>query len=190
MVIAPFSASFMLPVPEASIPAVEICSDKSLAGTIISAATDIIVRNENDLEKALDRGIVVDHVTDVVDELDDQLGLPVARGGFSGKNLDARCPIAFRIREDGLIERNCLDRVEKLTLVFVDSLDLDIEQSRRDRRECQGAWQWFGRARSCLFVSRHGIAFETHGRPLTVRASASARAHREPQFRKHPAAGT
>ena len=30
-------ASFMLPVPEASIPAVEICSDRSAAGTSLSA---------------------------------------------------------------------------------------------------------------------------------------------------------
>ena len=34
---APFSANFMLPVPEASIPAVEICSDTSEAGMTISA---------------------------------------------------------------------------------------------------------------------------------------------------------
>ena len=35
---APFSASFMLPVPEASFPAVEICSEISAAGISISAA--------------------------------------------------------------------------------------------------------------------------------------------------------
>jgi hypothetical protein len=32
MVSAPLSANFMLPVPEASVPAVEICSDRSAAG--------------------------------------------------------------------------------------------------------------------------------------------------------------
>ena len=37
MVSAPFNASFMLPVPEASVPAVEICSDKSAAGMMLSA---------------------------------------------------------------------------------------------------------------------------------------------------------
>jgi hypothetical protein len=31
-------ANFMLPVPDASIPAVEICSDRSAAGTMISAS--------------------------------------------------------------------------------------------------------------------------------------------------------
>ena len=38
MVSAPFSANFMLPVPEASVPAVEICSDSSEPGKICSAS--------------------------------------------------------------------------------------------------------------------------------------------------------
>ncbi len=38
MVTAPFSTAFMHPVPEASVPAVEICSESSVAGKIISAA--------------------------------------------------------------------------------------------------------------------------------------------------------
>ena len=37
MVSAPLSANFMLPVPEASMPAVEICSERSAAGMIRSA---------------------------------------------------------------------------------------------------------------------------------------------------------
>ena len=37
MVMAPFSANFILPVPEASVPAVEICSERSAAGMMISA---------------------------------------------------------------------------------------------------------------------------------------------------------
>ena len=35
---APFSANFMFPVPEASVPAVEICSDSSEAGKMRSAS--------------------------------------------------------------------------------------------------------------------------------------------------------
>ena len=34
---APFMANFMLPVPDASLPAVEICSLRSAAGMIFSA---------------------------------------------------------------------------------------------------------------------------------------------------------
>jgi hypothetical protein len=37
MVGAPFIMNFMLPVPEASFPAVEICSDRSAAGITRSA---------------------------------------------------------------------------------------------------------------------------------------------------------
>lgn len=36
MVRAPFSMNFILPVPEASVPAVEICSDRSVAGMTAS----------------------------------------------------------------------------------------------------------------------------------------------------------
>lgn len=35
MVRAPFSMNFMLPVPEASVPAVEICCDRSVAGMTV-----------------------------------------------------------------------------------------------------------------------------------------------------------
>ncbi len=38
MVTAPLRASFMLPVPDASLPASEICSEISPAGTTSSAA--------------------------------------------------------------------------------------------------------------------------------------------------------
>ena len=38
MVSAPLSAAFMLPVPEASVPAVEICSESSQAGKSTSAS--------------------------------------------------------------------------------------------------------------------------------------------------------
>ncbi len=37
MVSAPFNASFMLPVPDASVPAIEICSDRPAAGMMSSA---------------------------------------------------------------------------------------------------------------------------------------------------------
>jgi hypothetical protein len=37
IVSAPLSASFMLPVPEASVPAVEICSERSAPGMMVSA---------------------------------------------------------------------------------------------------------------------------------------------------------
>ncbi len=41
MVSAPFSASFMLPVPDASLPASEICSERSAAGISVSASVTL-----------------------------------------------------------------------------------------------------------------------------------------------------
>ena len=60
MVSAPFSASFMLPVPEASMPAVEICSDRSAAGMIVLGKADIVVGQEHDLQAAPHLRIGVD----------------------------------------------------------------------------------------------------------------------------------
>ena len=75
MVSAPLSANFMLPVPEASMPAVEICSERSAAGMIVLGQADIVVGQEHDLEQAAHRRVGVDTPGDVVDQLDDQLGL-------------------------------------------------------------------------------------------------------------------
>ena len=55
MVSAPLSASFMLPVPDASVPAVEICSDRSAAGMIDLGQRDAVVRQEDDLQRLADR---------------------------------------------------------------------------------------------------------------------------------------
>ena len=48
MVSAPLIANFMLPVPEASLPAVEICSDRSAAGIDVLRELDVEVGQEND----------------------------------------------------------------------------------------------------------------------------------------------
>ena len=49
---APFIMNFMLLVPLASKPAVEICSETSLAGISRSARRDVVVGQEQDLELA------------------------------------------------------------------------------------------------------------------------------------------
>ena len=55
MVTAPLSTNFMLPVPEASMPAVEICSDRSAAGMIDLGQADVVVGQEHHLEQAAHR---------------------------------------------------------------------------------------------------------------------------------------
>jgi hypothetical protein len=61
MVSAPLSANFMLPVPEASVPAVEICSDRSAAGHDHLGQRHAVVGHEHHLEPVADARVVVDH---------------------------------------------------------------------------------------------------------------------------------
>ena len=56
MVSAPLSASFMFPVPEASVPAVEICSERSAAGMISSARLTEKLGTKTTLRRSPTRG--------------------------------------------------------------------------------------------------------------------------------------
>jgi hypothetical protein len=117
----------MLPVPEASLPAVEICSDRSAAGISRSASADVVVRDEDDLEEGRGHRVGVDLRGHVVGELDDLLGEDVAGGGLAREDLHARDPPGAGIVADLLPERDGLEDVQVLALVFVDALDLDVE---------------------------------------------------------------
>ena len=86
MVSAPFIANFMLPVPEASLPAVEICSERSAAGIDVLAVLDVEVGEEDHLEQRRHAGIAVDHVRDAVDQPDDELGHAVSGGGLAAED--------------------------------------------------------------------------------------------------------
>ena len=66
-------------------------------------------------------------------ELDDQLGVVIARRRLAGEEFDARHPVQLGMRADLVVERHGLDDVEQLALVFVDALDLDVEHGRSDR---------------------------------------------------------
>jgi len=74
MVSAPFIDSFMLPVPEASIPAMEICSLRSAAGIINCRQRDAIVGQEGNLDQVFCLLVIVHYFSHAVNELDDLLG--------------------------------------------------------------------------------------------------------------------
>ena len=74
IVSAPFIANFMLPVPEASLPAVEICSETSAAGIDVLGQRYAVVREKTTSEPVAHARIAVDDLGDRVDELDDELG--------------------------------------------------------------------------------------------------------------------
>ena len=83
------------------------------------------------MSRAADGGIVVDDLGDVVDQLDDQLGVAIARRRLAGEDLDPRHPVALRLVLHRLVQRDGFEDVEQLPLVFVDALDLDVEQRGR-----------------------------------------------------------
>jgi hypothetical protein len=98
----------MLPVPDASLPAVEICSHLIANGRV-----------------------VVHDVADGIDELDDQLRDPIARRRLAAEDERARHHLRVGIRSQTVIERDHVQDVQVLTLVFVDTLDLNVEERRR-----------------------------------------------------------
>ena len=75
--------------------------------------------------------VVVDDVSDAVDELDDQLGHVVARRSLAAKEDGTRHNIGalgFAHRLDLAIAIDDRENVEQLTLVLVEALDVDVEQ--------------------------------------------------------------
>lgn len=115
MVRAPFSMNFMLPVPEASVPAVEICSDRSVAGitgeenTLLQTLLkepgfepmlkkspngtffckrDPVVLQEDDLQLVSHHRVIIHHVSHRSDQLDDHLGHVIPRSSLQGATVD------------------------------------------------------------------------------------------------------
>ena len=88
----------------------------------------IVVGQEHDPQTVARDRIIVDHPGDLVDQLDDQLGLGVARGRLAGEDFDARDPVPRRVIAHRAIDGDRLQDVEQLALVFMDALDLHVEQ--------------------------------------------------------------
>src|SRR5207244_10671273 len=92
---------------------------------------DIVVGQEHDLQPSGDIRVVVDDSGDVVDQLDDQFRVAITRRRLAGKDLHPRHPVALRLVLYRLVQRDRFKDVEQLPLVFVDALDLHVEQRRR-----------------------------------------------------------
>ena len=169
MVSAPFSASFMLPVPDASMPAVEICSDKSAGRNDRLRQADIVVRDEHDLQQAVHRRVAVDHERHIVDQLDDQFRAVIAGGGLAGEDLDPRHPIGHRPRAHLVVQRDRLQDIQQLPLVLVNALDVHVEQRVAGRARCciRSATSF---ASACLLARRIRVKPFMHGRDRPRRA--------------------
>ena len=63
----------------------------------------------------------------VVDELDDELGEVVGGRGLAGEEERARRHVELRVLPQAIVEHDDVQRVQQLPLVFVDALDLRVE---------------------------------------------------------------
>jgi len=94
----------------------------------------IVVLDEDDLERIANLRIVVDDSANFVDKMDDTLSHPVAGSSLATKDGDSRLHLLSLFGRHGLesqIAVNDTEDVKLLTLVLVNTLDLDIEQSCR-----------------------------------------------------------
>src|ERR1700683_4996972 len=92
---------------------------------------DIVFRQEHNLELAAHRRISVYRLSQVVDELDDDFREIVGWRRLAGEEERARRDIETRILTQTLIDNNDPQSIEQLALIFVDALDLAIEDGVR-----------------------------------------------------------
>ena len=145
----PISRVSELTVPEASVPAVEICTEISAAGMSTSAIDTLlvssrakdrhrgkgnapVVRDESDVEEVADIGVVLDRLGHIDNQANDQLGDIIPRGRLARKDEGPRLHL-FTLRRGRLFDFEILvnDRkdIERLALVLVHPLNL----ARKDR---------------------------------------------------------
>ena len=86
-----------------------------------------VVRHEGDFEFSLDPGIGVDLRADRVDRLDDKLGCVITRCSLGREDEDARRDIEIGILEQTAVEPEDMEEIKVLALVFVETLDLHVE---------------------------------------------------------------
>ena len=92
-------------------------------------------------------GIAVDGAGQVVDELDDELGQVVGRRRLAGEEERPRRHLEVRILAQPVVEHHDAQRIEQLPLVFVDALDLAIEDGVRVHRLTGGRLEPVGKLR-------------------------------------------
>ena len=96
--------NFMLLVPLASKPAVEIWFETSAAGISRSASETQYSGRKTTLMPSADRGIAVDRAGQIVDELDDELGQLIGRRRFAREEEGAGRHLQVRVRAQPIVQ--------------------------------------------------------------------------------------
>ena len=123
---------------------------------------DVVVLNEGDLQATVHVRIVVDLVRDSVDELNDGLRANVAWGGLGTEDEHARWHVQRWVFLDAVVEIQDVERVEKLALVLVQTLNLGIEDGVRVHRNTLAVLQPGGEVLLVLVLdvenlTQHGL---------------------------------
>src|SRR5262245_14335172 len=84
---------------------------------------------EQNLEPVAHRRVAVDSTGQVVDELDDDLGQLVSGGCLAGEKESPRRHVKLGVLPQPIVEYHDAERVQQLPLVFMDALDLAIEDA-------------------------------------------------------------
>ena len=98
---------------------------------------DAVFGQEHHFEPAAHRRIAVDRAGKIVDELDDELGQLIGRRRFAGEEERPRRHLEAGILAQPVIEHDDAQRIQQLPLVFVDALDLAIEDRVRIDRSAR-----------------------------------------------------
>ena len=118
IVSAPFNASFMFPVPDASIPAVADLLAQIRRRDDLFRQAHIVVRQENHLQPTRNRRILVDHLPHIMRQPDNQLRHPIPRRRLPREQLHPRHPVPHRLRPDRIVQRHRMQHVQQLPLVY------------------------------------------------------------------------
>ena len=88
-----------------------------------------VVRQEQNLEPSADDRIPVDSAGEIVDELDDYLGQLIGGRRLAGEEESSRRHLEIRVLTQPIVKHYDPKRVQQLALVFMDALDLAIEDA-------------------------------------------------------------
>ena len=117
----------MFPVPDASLPAVDICSERSAAGYIFCPFLTYKIREKDHLQAVRCVRVVVYDSRRQGDELDDQFCHEVAGGRLAAEYNGPGRSVDGRIVLQPPVKRNDVQDIQVLPLVFVDALRLNIK---------------------------------------------------------------
>ena len=95
---------------------------------------NVVFRQEQHLQSSSHGGIAVDGAGKVLDKLDDELGQPVRRRCLAREEKRPRRHFQVRILPQAVVEHHDAQRIQQLPFVFVNSLDLAIEDGFRVHR--------------------------------------------------------